>query len=144
MGGTSLADEDSSFEDLDVYSEDIDQMDFKVIVVAVLEFISGILGITLTAMNFSMGFPPAPLAYLIAAVSLGVITGTLGIISLIAGWGLWQLEPWAWRTAIAVSVASLFFYLPSLSIIMIIPNVIVIFYLRDQQVRDIYRKIEIP
>jgi len=139
-----LADEDISFEDLDIYSEDVDQMDFKVIVAAVLEFISGILGITLTAMNFSMGFPPAPLAYLIAAVSLGVITGTLGILSLIAGWGLWRLESWAWRTAIAVSIASIFFYLPSLSTIIIVPNVIVIFYLRTQQMRDIYTEIEFP
>jgi hypothetical protein len=139
-----LTDDISSFEDLDIYSEDVDQMDFKVIVVAVLEFISGVLGIILTAMNFSMGFAPAPLVFIIAAVSLDVITGTLGIISLIVSWGLWKLESWAWRTSIAVSIASIFFYLPSLTIIIIIPNAIVIFYLRSQQVRDIYREIEIP
>lgn len=139
-----MEDEDNSFEDLDIYSEDVDQMDSKVIAVAVLAFCSGVIGILVTAMNFSIIYNPGPLIYLIAFDSLFVITGSLGVFSLIAGWGLWQLEPWAWRRAMAVSVASLIFYLPILSILPIVSNACLVYLLRDPQLKHVYDDIELP
>jgi hypothetical protein len=139
-----LADENSSFDELDIYSEVVNQMDFKVILVAVLAFSSGLLGFIVTAMNFSAVYYPGPLVYLIAAVSLSVITGTLGFISLIAGWGLWRLEPWAWRMAMAVGIASLIFYIPILSVPLIFLNAVLVFFLRDRQLKDIYDEIVLP
>ncbi len=139
-----MADESSSLDDIDIYSEDVDQMDFKVINVAVLALLSGFLGIVVTAMNFSIGFFASPLIFLIATVSHLVLTGTAGFISLIAGWGLWRLEPWAWRTALAVSVVALILSLLVLSIVLIAINAVLIYFLRDRELKDIYNEIILP
>ncbi|MDH4214345.1 MAG: hypothetical protein OEV85_10520 [Candidatus Thorarchaeota archaeon] len=139
-----MAGDSSTFDDLDVYSEDVDQMDFKVIVVAVLAISSGLLGIILTVANYSFWYFPGPLVYLIMVVSLSVITGTIGLISLIAGWGLWRLEPWAWRTAMAAGIASLIFYLPKLSLPLIAINAVLVYFLRDSQLKNIYDEIVLP
>lgn len=143
-GVNTLGDGSSTFDDLDMYSEDVDQMDFKVIVVAVLAISSGLLGIILTVTNYSFWYFPGPLVYLIMIVSLSVITGTIGLISLIAGWGLWRLEPWAWRTAMAAGIASLIFYLPTLSLHLIAINAVLVYFLRDRQLKNIYDEIVLP
>lgn len=139
-----MEDEDGSSEDLSIYSEDVDEMDFKVIFVAVIAFCSGVIGILIAILNFSIVFYPGPLVYLIAVVSLFVIICTLGILSLIAGWGLWRLEPWAWRTALAVGIASLVFNLITLSPIPLVLNAFLIYLLRDHQLKRIYDEIVLP
>ncbi len=139
-----MEDEDTSYEDLNIYSEDVDEMDFKVIFVAVISFCCGILGILIAILNFSIVFYPGPLILLIAAVSLFVIICTLGILSLITAWALWQLEPWAWRAAMAVSIASLVFDLISLTLIPLVLNAFLIYLLRDHQLKRIYDDIVVP
>jgi len=139
-----LENEDSSFEDLDIYSEEVDEMDFKVIFAAVIAFCSGVLGILITTLNFSIVFYPEPLIFLIVMVCLFVIFWTLGILSLIASWGLWRLEPWAWRTAMAVSIASLVFDLISLTLIPLVLNAFLVYLLRDHQLKRIYDEIIVP
>ena len=133
-----LADSQDSSDNLDAYSEAANETETKLIIILVLEIMSGVFGIILTAMHFSMGFYEGPLVFLIAYFSYGTIMGVLAVLSLIAGWGLWRLEPWAWRMAMAVSIASVIAYLFNLTLIILILNIILLWYLKNPQVQEVY------
>lgn len=129
--------------DLDVYSAEIEDMDAAVTIVATLEVLSGILGFVYALTYFAGGFFPGPLAYLIAAIAIGLMHGALSILEVYAGWGLWQLKSWAWRTALSVNVASLVLFLFSISIPFILLNAFLVAYLRTRRVRNIYADIQV-
>jgi hypothetical protein len=141
-GGIVLNDSNDSFNEMDEYSDAVNKMDSLVVIISTLELMSGILGGILTIMHFSDAFYPAPVAFIIATVSYGAILGALAIISLIVGWGLWRLEPWAWGVALAISIASLVAYLPSLSPVMIPLNAILVWLLRKPEIQNAYTEIE--
>lgn len=61
--GVVLADSQDSFDDFDVYTEAVDKMDTKVIVISTLEVMSGVFGGIQTIMLFSVGFYEEPLIY---------------------------------------------------------------------------------
>lgn len=130
-------------DDLDVYSAEIEEMDATVTILATLEILSGIFGFVVMLTNFAGGFFPGPLAVLIAFAATGMVIGALGILAIYAGWGLWQLKPWAWRTALAVNVASLVMYLLTFSVPFILLNAVIVAYLRTRRVRDIYTDIQV-
>ncbi|MHA1944074.1 MAG: hypothetical protein ACW96M_06735 [Candidatus Thorarchaeota archaeon] len=130
-------------DDLDVYSAEIEEMDDAVTILATMEILTGIFGFVLMLMNFAGGFFPEPLAFVIAFVANGLVIGALGILAIYAGWGLWQLKPWAWRTALAVNVASLIMYLLTFSVPFILLNAVLVAYLRTRRVRNIYADIQV-
>ena len=130
-------------DDLDVYSSEIDEMDEAVTILATLQILIGIFGFVSTLTNFAVGFFPGPLGLLIAYVATGMVIGALGILAIYAGWGLWQLKPWAWRTALSVNVASLFMYLVTFNVFFILLTAILVAYLRTRRIRDIYTDIQI-
>ncbi|MHA2118781.1 MAG: hypothetical protein ACW98J_07665 [Candidatus Thorarchaeota archaeon] len=136
----SLADD---IGDLDVYPEEIEDMDATVTILATLEILAGIFGFVLMLMRFAESFYPWPLAVLIVFLANGLIIGALGILAIYAGWGLWQLKPWAWRTALAVNIASLVMYLLTFFVILLILNAVLIAYLRTRRVRNIYADIQV-
>lgn len=124
----------------DDLSTKVDEMDATVTILATLVFMSGILGLALVLMSFAGGIYPVSPSYVIAVVTYEVIRGALSVIAIFAGWGLWQLKPWSWRIAFAVSVAALVVYfLTSLFFL----NAVIIVYLRTSQVRNIYAEIEV-
>ncbi len=130
-------------DDLDVYSSEIDEMDEAVTILATLQILIGIFGFVSMLTNFAVGFFPGPLGLLIAYVATGMVIGALGILAIYAGWGLWQLKPWAWRTALSVNVASLFMYLVTFNVFFILLTAILVAYLRTRRIRDIYTDIQI-
>jgi hypothetical protein len=143
-GKIVLTDSNDSFDEMNEYSGSVNQMYSMVVIVSTLEFMSGVIGCVLTIIHFSIRFYPAPLVYIVAAVSYGVILGALAISSLIAGLGLWRLEPWSWRIALAINVASLATYLPVLNPIMVPFNIILIWLLRKLEIQNAYADIELP
>lgn len=130
-------------DNVDIYSEEIQDMDWAVTILSTLEILTGIFGFVSMLMNFAVGFFPGPLAFMIAYVATGIVIGVLGILAIYAGWGLWQLKPWAWRTALSVNVASLFMYLVTFNVFFILLNAILIAYLRTRRVRNIYVDIQL-
>lgn len=136
-----MADSQDSFDNLDAYSEAANQTETKLIVIFVLEIMSGVFGIILTAMHFSMGFSEGPLGFIIAYISAGVIIGVLAVLSLVAGWGIWRLEPWAWRMAMAVSIASVVIDLITPNLLLLGLNIILLWCLKNPQVREVYSEI---
>jgi hypothetical protein len=56
-----LTDSNDIFDEMDKYSESVNQMDSMVVIVSTLEFMFGVLGRVLTIVHFSISFYPAPL-----------------------------------------------------------------------------------
>ncbi|RDE15286.1 MAG: hypothetical protein C4K48_04375 [Candidatus Thorarchaeota archaeon] len=137
-----MADSQDSFDNLDAFSEAANQTETKLIIIFVLEIMSGVFGIILTAVHLSMDLYPGPLGLLIMYVAHGVIIGALAVLSLIAGWGFWRLEPWAWRVAMAVGIASVIVHVLTLSPLILALNIILLWYLKNPQVREVYSGIE--
>lgn len=131
-------------DDLDVYSAEIEEMDEAVTILATLEILTGILGFIVMLVNSAITFfAPWPPSLLIAYVAIELVVGGLGILAIYAGLGLWQLKPWAWRTALAVNVASLVMYLLFFNVLFIVLFTVLVAYLRTRRVRDIYADIQI-
>ncbi|MHA2396487.1 MAG: hypothetical protein ACXAC0_07275 [Candidatus Thorarchaeota archaeon] len=126
----------------DDLSAEVNEMDATVTILATLVFMSGILGLALMLMNLAGGIYPVSPGYVIAIVAYEVIRGALSVIAILAGWGLWQLKPWSWRVALAVSVAALVVYLLTFNILFIL-NTVIFVYLRTSRVRNIYAEIEV-
>ncbi|MHA1938668.1 MAG: hypothetical protein ACXABV_12685 [Candidatus Thorarchaeota archaeon] len=124
----------------DGLSAEVDEMDATVTILATLVFMSGILGLALMLMNLAAGIYPVSPGYVIAVVAYEVIRGALSVIAILAGWGLWQLKPWSWKIALAVSVAALVVYFLT---VLFFLNAVIIAYLRTSQVRNIYAEIEV-
>jgi hypothetical protein len=137
-----LADSHDYFDNLDAYSEAANQTETKLIVIFVLEVMSGVFGIILTAMHFSTVSYEGPLVFIIAYISAGGIIGVLAVLSLVAGWGIRRLEPWAWTTAMAVSIASVMIYLITPNLLLLALNIILLWYLKNPRVREVYTEIE--
>ncbi|MHA1949413.1 MAG: hypothetical protein ACW99G_05350 [Candidatus Thorarchaeota archaeon] len=130
-------------DDVDIYSEEIEDMDEAVTIVATLEFVTGIVGIIVMLMNIATSFEAWPLGVSIAFLATGIVIGSLGILAIYAGWGLWQLKHWAWRTALAVNIASLAFTLLTFNLIFILLNAVLIVELRRRRIRNIYADIQL-
>lgn len=131
-------------DDLDVYSSEIEKMDEAVTILATLEILTGILGFIVMLVNSAITFfAPWPPSLLIAYVAIELVVGALGILAIYAGLGLWQLKPWAWRTTLAVNVASLVMYLLFFNVLFIVLFTVLVAYLRTRRVRNIYADIQI-
>jgi hypothetical protein len=124
----------------DDLSAEVNEMDATVTILATLVFMSGILGFVLMLMNLAGGIYPVSPGHVIAVVAYEAIRGALSVIAMFAGWGLWQLKPWSWRIALAVSVAALVVYLLTFNILFIL-NAVIFAYLRTSKVRNIYTEI---
>ena len=136
-----MAESQDSSDNLDAYSEAANQTETKLIVIFVLELMSGIFGVVLTAMHFSVGFFEGPLVFQVAHISAGAIMGALAILSFVAGGGIQGLQPWAWRMAVAVSIASLIIYVVTPSLLLLALNIIALWYLKNPRVREVYTEI---
>ena len=127
-----------------------------VTIIAVLLAIGGIFALLGALLSFfGIGFLGAK----IAGISGGIVTGLgilLGIIALLIAliplllsWGLWTLQPWAfWTTVIVESLSIIYTVLswlqdrttiPSLIGSLIIPVIILAYFLFDRDVRAAFR-----
>ena len=118
-----------------------------VTILAILEIISGVIAIAFGAffgtLMGSMGIgmmigDGEALGAIFAAI--GGITIALGAISFVLAWGLLKGKSWAWTVTLILTIISLVFDLPSLNIIGIIIDVIILYYLFRPHVKTYFGK----
>ncbi len=70
----------------------------------------------------------------------GGITVALGIMSFVMAWGLLKGKTWAWTITLILTVISLIFDIPSMNIIGIIIDIIILYYLFRPHVKAYFGK----
>lgn len=119
-----------------------------VIILVVLEVISGIFallaGLAFSALGAFMMFPAGGMPEFLAALVgvLGFVFIILGIVSFLLAYGLWNGRVWAWTWALIFAVIGIIIGLVQLpgSIVGIIINLIVIYYLTRAHVKTFFGK----
>ena len=101
-----------------------------VTVIAILEFISGIIAI--------------PTGLLFLGVSIfSILSIILGAADLVIGWGLWKLKKWGWMAAIAGGILGIILSLLSFDLWTILLNVVIsgviIYYLTRPHIKVVFQ-----
>ena len=119
------------------YSAPSGERPLGVTILAVLEFIAGILGliggIGLVALGASIPFLGA------FGIFFGIIVIILALIDFIIGWGLWSLKSWAWMLALVFNIINAILNLIAFDIIALIINIIIILYLQQGDIKSRFR-----
>lgn len=71
---------------------------------------------------------------------IGGITVVLGVISFVMAWGLLKGKPWAWTITLILTIISLIFDLPSMNIIGLIIDIVILYYLFRPHVKAYFGK----
>jgi hypothetical protein len=136
--------ETDNYDLLDIYAEDVDEMDADVTTAVALQLIAGILVtpnlITIFQFglqNFGYGIPPYPFLMTFANVVYTMILVFLVAASIYLSWALWHVKPTARFHAIVINIVSLIVHLPTLSMVIAF-NLILVFYLRTKRMKEIY------
>jgi hypothetical protein len=116
-----------------------------VTILAILEIISGVIaigiGIFFSALWGSMGmgmmmdFGGSAVMGLISSIIVA-----LGAISFLMAWGLLKGKPWAWTITLILTIISLIFDLPSMNIIGLIIDIVILYYLFRPHVKAYFGK----
>lgn len=115
-----------------------------VTILAILEIISGAIaigmGVFFGALWGSMGIGTMEFAggAVIGAISSIIIA--LGAISFLMAWGLLKGKPWAWTITLILTIISLIFDLPSMNIIGLIIDIVILYYLFRPHVKAYFGK----
>jgi hypothetical protein len=116
-----------------------------VTILAILEIISGILAIVFgtffgvissASLGTSLFDGAAPIA-------VGLVSGVLvsiGIVSFVMAWGLLKGKSWAWTITLILTIISLIFDLPSMNIIGLIIDIVILYYLFRPHVKAYFGK----
>lgn len=111
-----------------------------VTIIAALMIIGGVLGIILSIGVIGL---LGTLGFGLAAI-LGIVTLVSSVLSLVAGIGLWQLQPWGWTLAFAIAVVNIVVNVVSVLTgnatiagvaVNTIINAVVIYYLNTPEVK---------
>ena len=129
---------------LDIYAEDVNEMDADVTTAVALQLIAGVMVTPNLIIILIGGFPvfgiyPPPNSFFMLFANL-VYTSILVILviaSIYLAWALWNITPRARFDAIVINIVSLIVHLPTLSTVIVF-NLILIFYLKTRQMKDIY------
>lgn len=119
-----------------------------VTIIAVLEALGGIImllaGLGMVALGGFMALPGGMMPGVLGMMAgfLGFAFAIIGILSLIFAWGLWTGQGWAWTLTLIFAVIGILFGLFSLpgSILQIIIQAIIIYYLFRPNVKAFFRK----
>jgi len=116
-----------------------------VTILAILEIISGVIAIGIgiffsalwgsTGMGMMMDFGGSAIMGLISSIIVA-----LGAISFLMAWGLLKGKPWAWTITLILTIISLIFDLPSMNIIGLIIDVVILYYLFRPHVKAYFGK----
>ncbi len=71
---------------------------------------------------------------------IGGFTVILGVISFVMAWGLLKGKSWVWTITLILTIISLIFDLPSMNIIGLIIDVIILYYLFRPHVKAYFGK----
>ena len=115
-----------------------------VTILAVLEIISGAITIAMGAfLGVLMGSMGMGMMDYGGTAVIGVLSGivmVLGILSFAMAWGLLKGKSWAWTITLILTIISLIFNLPSMNIIGLIINVVILYYLFRPHVKAYFGK----
>jgi hypothetical protein len=115
-----------------------------VTVLAVLEIISGIIAIAFGALfgtiinSMGVGIVGGEFGAIFGVI--GGITVVLGAISFVMAWGLLKGKPWTWTITLILTIISLIFDLPSMNVIGIIIDIVILYYLFRPHVKAYFGK----
>ncbi|MDH5462756.1 MAG: hypothetical protein OEY17_07355 [Nitrosopumilus sp.] len=116
-----------------------------VTILAVLEIVSGVIaigiGIFFSALWGSMGM--GMMADFGGSAVMGLISGiivALGAVSFLMAWGLLKGRPWAWTVTLILTVISLIVDLPSMNIIGLVIDIVILYYLFRPHVKAYFGK----
>ena len=129
---------------IDIYAEDVDEMDADVATAVALQLIAGIL-VTPNLIiifqyglqNFGYGIPTYPFLMTIANLIYMSILVFLVVSSIYLAWALWCIKPRTRFDAIVMNIVSIIVHIPTLSMVIAF-NLILIFYLKTRQMKEIY------
>ena len=119
-----------------------------VIILAILEIVSGIIAIAFGVLfgalmgGLGMGVGTNMMGSEFAGLFdvIGGITIALGVISFVMAWGLLKGKSWAWTITLILTIISLIFDLPSMNVIGIILDIVILYYLFRPHVKAYFGK----
>jgi len=116
-----------------------------VTILAILEIVSGAIaiaiGIFFSALWGSMGMDM--MMDFGGSAVMGLISGiivALGAVSFLMAWGLLKGKSWAWTITLILTIISLIFDLPSMNIIGLIIDIVILYYLFRPHVKAYFGK----
>jgi hypothetical protein len=138
-----LSDTDD-YDLIDIYAEDVDEMDADVTTAVALQLIAGILVTPNLILifqyglqNFGYGILSYPFLMPFANLIYMSILVFLVVASIYLAWALWCIKPRARFDAIVMNIVSIIVHIPTLSMVIAF-NLILIFYLKTRQMKEIY------
>lgn len=115
-----------------------------VTVIAILVIISGISAIAFGAIfSVLVGFVGADVFDLISNTVMGIFSGAMiasGIISFVMAWGLLKGKSWAWTLTLVFTIISLIIDIPSMNVIGLVIDLVVLYYLYRPHVKAYFGK----
>ena len=117
-----------------------------VTIIAALEIISGIIAIAFGAFfgalmgAMGMGIDMMGKESGVIFGAIGVITVSLGVLSFVMAWGLLKGKSWAWTITLILTIISLIFDLPSMNVIGLIIDIVILYYLFRPHVKIFFGK----
>ena len=117
-----------------------------VTILAILEIVSGIIAIVFGALfgalmgALGMGIDMMGKESGVIFGVIGVVTVSLGVISFVMAWGLLKGKSWAWTITLILTVISLIFDLPSMNVIGLIIDIVILYYLFRPHVKAYFGK----
>ncbi len=136
--------ETDDYDLIDIYAEDVNEMDADVTTAVALQLIAGVMVtpnliiiFQFGLQNFGYGIPPFPFLMTFVNVVYTSILVFLVATSIYLAWALWYVKPTARFHAIVINIVSLIVHLPTLSMVIAF-NLILIFHLRTRRMKEIY------
>ena len=115
-----------------------------VTILAILEIVSGIIaiafGVFFGALIGSIGIDMMGNEDGAILGAISGITIVLGAISFFMAWGLLKGKSWAWTITLILTIISLIFDLPSMNVIGIIIDIVILYYLFRPHVKAYFGK----
>ena len=136
--------ETDDYDLIEIYAEDVNEMDADVTTAVALQLIAGIMVtpnliiiFQFGLQNFGYSIPPYPFLMIIINLAYMSILVFLVIASIYLAWALWYIKPRARFDAIVINIISFIVHIPTLSMVIAF-NLILIFYLKTRQMKEIY------
>jgi uncharacterized membrane protein (DUF2068 family) len=145
--------ETPSVPDTPSVTEELDSSNIKirpvgVTILVVLEMLSGIIiimfvgivGTIFGAMGIVEG---ASSMFSAGGIIMGAILSiaiTLGVISFVMAWGLWEAKPWAWTWTLIFTIIHLIFDISSTNVLGVVIDAVIFYYLFRPHVKEYFGK----
>ncbi|WP_428325573.1 hypothetical protein [Nitrosopumilus sp.] len=115
-----------------------------VTILAILVIISGISAIAFGSIfSVLVGFVGASAFDMISGTVMGIFSGAMiatGIVSFVMAWGLLKGKSWAWTLTIILTIISLIIDIPSMNVIGLVIDAVILYYLYRPHVKAYFGK----